>query len=61
VSYASDALLSPDRPASSPAREAADRPGSEAGVIHHGDCIEVMATFEPESIDAIVTDPEASR
>jgi DNA modification methylase len=26
-------------------------------VIHHGDCIEVMATFEPESIDAIVTDP----
>jgi DNA modification methylase len=30
-------------------------------VIHHGDCIEVMATFEPESIDAIVTDPEASR
>jgi DNA modification methylase len=26
-------------------------------VIHHGDCIEVMATFEAESIDAIVTDP----
>lgn len=23
----------------------------------HGDCLEVMATFEPESIDAIVTDP----
>jgi hypothetical protein len=26
-------------------------------VIHHGDCVEVMATFEPDSIDAIVTDP----
>jgi DNA modification methylase len=26
-------------------------------MIHNGDCIEVMATFEPESIDAIVTDP----
>ncbi len=25
--------------------------------LEHGDCIEVMATFEPESIDAIVTDP----
>jgi DNA modification methylase len=25
--------------------------------LHHGDCIEVMGTFEPESIDAIVTDP----
>jgi DNA modification methylase len=57
VSYASDALPSPDRPASSPAREATTASGSEAGVIHHGDCIEVMATFEAESIDAIVTDP----
>jgi site-specific DNA-methyltransferase (adenine-specific) len=27
------------------------------GVIHHGDCIDVMAAMEPESIDAIVTDP----
>jgi DNA modification methylase len=27
------------------------------GVIHHGDCVEVMATLEPDSIDAIVTDP----
>jgi DNA modification methylase len=26
-------------------------------VIHHGDCVEVMAGMEPESIDAIVTDP----
>jgi len=26
-------------------------------VIHTGDCLEVMATFEPESVDAIVTDP----
>jgi DNA modification methylase len=26
-------------------------------MIHNGDCIEVMATFEPDSIDAIVTDP----
>ena len=26
-------------------------------MIHHGDCIEVMATFDAESIDAIVTDP----
>jgi DNA modification methylase len=26
-------------------------------MIHHGDCLDVMATFEPESIDAIVTDP----
>jgi DNA modification methylase len=26
-------------------------------MIHNGDCIEVMASFEPESIDAIVTDP----
>jgi DNA modification methylase len=26
-------------------------------VIHTGDSLEVMATFEPESIDAIVTDP----
>jgi hypothetical protein len=29
------------------------------GVIHHGDCVEVMATLEPDSIDAIVTDPPA--
>jgi DNA modification methylase len=26
-------------------------------VIHHGDCLDVMATMDPESIDAIVTDP----
>jgi site-specific DNA-methyltransferase (adenine-specific) len=26
-------------------------------VIHHGDCLNVMATFDAESIDAIVTDP----
>jgi DNA modification methylase len=26
-------------------------------MIHNGDCIEVMATFDAESIDAIVTDP----
>jgi site-specific DNA-methyltransferase (adenine-specific) len=26
-------------------------------VIHHGDCVEVMAGMEPESVDAIVTDP----
>src|SRR5262245_61340507 len=26
-------------------------------MIHHGDCLEVMATFEPESIDAVVCDP----
>lgn len=25
--------------------------------IHHGDCREVMATFEPNSIDALVCDP----
>jgi site-specific DNA-methyltransferase (adenine-specific) len=25
--------------------------------VHHGDCLEVMAGMEPESIDAIVTDP----
>jgi DNA modification methylase len=26
-------------------------------VIHHGDCVEVMAGMDPESVDAIVTDP----
>ncbi len=26
-------------------------------MIHHGDCIDVMAGMEPESVDAIVTDP----
>jgi DNA modification methylase len=26
-------------------------------VIHHGDCVEVMAAMEPESVDAIVCDP----
>ncbi|MBA3584409.1 MAG: hypothetical protein H0W36_07765, partial [Gemmatimonadetes bacterium] len=26
-------------------------------MIHHGDCVEVMAAMEPESVDAIVTDP----
>ena len=26
-------------------------------VIHHGDCLDVMAGMEPESVDAIVTDP----
>jgi DNA modification methylase len=26
-------------------------------MIHHGDCLDVMATFDAESIDAIVTDP----
>ena len=26
-------------------------------MIHHGDCLEVMAGMEPESVDAIVTDP----
>jgi DNA modification methylase len=25
--------------------------------IHHGDCLDVMAGMEPESVDAIVTDP----
>jgi DNA modification methylase len=25
--------------------------------VHHGDCLEVMAGMEPESVDAIVTDP----
>jgi site-specific DNA-methyltransferase (adenine-specific) len=27
------------------------------GVIHTGDCLEVMATLDAESVDAIVTDP----
>ncbi len=27
----------------------------------HGDCIEVMAGMEPESVDAIVTDPPLRR
>jgi site-specific DNA-methyltransferase (adenine-specific) len=26
-------------------------------MIHHGDCLDVMAAMEPESVDAIVTDP----
>lgn len=26
-------------------------------MIHHGDCIEVMAGMDPESVDAVVTDP----
>ena len=26
-------------------------------MLHHGDCIDVMAAMEPESVDAIVTDP----
>lgn len=26
-------------------------------MIHHGDCLDVMAGMEPESVDAIVTDP----
>jgi DNA modification methylase len=26
-------------------------------VIHHGECVEIMAGMEPESVDAIVTDP----
>lgn len=26
-------------------------------MIRHGDCLDVMATFEPSSVDAIVTDP----
>ena len=25
--------------------------------LHHGDCLEVLATLEPESVDSIVTDP----
>ena len=25
--------------------------------LHHGDCIDVMAAMDPESVDAIVTDP----
>ena len=25
--------------------------------LHHGDCVEVMAGMDPESVDAIVTDP----
>jgi site-specific DNA-methyltransferase (adenine-specific) len=28
-----------------------------AVTLHHGDCIEVMAGMDPESVDAIVTDP----
>jgi DNA modification methylase len=28
-----------------------------AGVIHHGDCLDVMATLPEASVDAIVTDP----
>ncbi len=26
-------------------------------MIHHGDCLDVMASMDPESVDAIVTDP----
>ena len=26
-------------------------------ILHHGDCLDVMAAMEPESVDAIVTDP----
>ena len=26
-------------------------------MLHHGDCLDVMAAMEPESVDAIVTDP----
>lgn len=26
-------------------------------MIHHGDCLDVMARMDPESVDAIVTDP----
>ena len=26
-------------------------------MIHHGDCLDVMAGMDPESVDAIVTDP----
>ena len=25
--------------------------------LYHGDCLEVMPTLEPESVDAVVTDP----
>jgi DNA modification methylase len=32
----------------------------EGGVITTGDCIEVMAAMEPDSVDAIVTDPPYS-
>jgi len=28
-------------------------------MIHHGDCLEVLKTLEPDSIDALVTDPPA--
>lgn len=27
--------------------------------LHHGDCLDVMARMEPESVDAVVTDPPA--
>ena len=29
-------------------------------MIHHGECLEVMAGMEPESVDAIVTDPPSA-
>jgi len=31
--------------------------GAGAGVIHHGDCRDVMATLDADTFDAIVTDP----
>lgn len=29
-------------------------------VVHHGDCIEIMASMDAESVDAVVTDPPYS-
>ncbi len=29
-------------------------------MIHHGDCVEVMAGMEPESVDAVVADLRAT-
>lgn len=31
--------------------------GAFPRLLHHGDCLDVMAAMEPDSIDAIVTDP----
>jgi DNA modification methylase len=39
------------------ARAAAADARFDVRVIHHGDCVEVMAGMEPASVDAICTDP----
>jgi DNA modification methylase len=51
-------MAAPNRKKARARRGCSDGPGASTEVrLLEGDCLEVLATLEPESVDAVVTDP----